>query len=53
MWQPTGTGITNPGFVTGPKYLATSNGTIQVAGRGVNYLPGTVAGSTSLGGQYV
>jgi len=43
------TGFSN---ATGPKYSANTNGVIQTIGRGVSYLPGTVAGSTSSGGQY-
>jgi hypothetical protein len=45
--------ITNPGNVTGPKYSASVNGVINSVGGGVNYYPGTVAGATSTGGQYV
>jgi len=45
--------ITGAGNVTGQKYSATINGTINSNGGGVNYYPGTVAGSTASGGQYV
>lgn len=45
--------ITGSGNVTGAKYSATSNGIIETGGAGVNYLPGTTAGATATGGQYV
>jgi len=53
-----GTAITppsfvNPGFVSGPKYLATGNGVVWAQGQGVNFYPGNVAGSTQSGGQYI
>jgi hypothetical protein len=44
--------FTNPGNVTGQRYSATLNGVINTQGAGVNYFPGTVAGSTATGGQY-
>jgi hypothetical protein len=37
---------------TGPKYNAQLNGVIWTAGKSANYFPGSVAGSTSTGGQY-
>jgi hypothetical protein len=40
------------GGATGPRYNAQMNGMIWVAGKGANYFPGSVAGSTSTGGQY-
>lgn len=45
--------ITGAGFVTGAKYIAVGNGVINTEGRGVSYYPGTVAGATSSGGQYL
>lgn len=39
------------GVVTGQKYSATLNGVIST-GAGINYFPGTIAGSTASGGQY-
>lgn len=42
----------NPGNVTGPKYNATLNGVINSSGSGVNYYPGSVAGTLASGGQY-
>ncbi|UEM11978.1 hypothetical protein J4G43_047315 [Bradyrhizobium barranii subsp. barranii] len=45
--------INNPGNVTGAKYYAGMNGTIGTSGGGVNFFPGTVAGTTQTGGQYV
>jgi hypothetical protein len=41
-----------PGFVSGYKYWASLNGVIETQGQGINYFPGTVAGSTVSGGQY-
>jgi hypothetical protein len=38
--------------VTGRKFYAYQWGFINTEGAGVNYLPGTVAGSTSTGGRY-
>lgn len=38
--------------VTGKRYEANVNGIITTNGAGPNYFPGTVAGSTSTGGQY-
>ena len=42
----------NPGNFTGGKYSASLNGVINTWGAGASYFPGTVAGSTSTGGQY-
>ena len=42
----------NAGNVTGPKFLAETNGVIQTQSAGINYFPGTVAGTITLGGQY-
>jgi hypothetical protein len=39
--------------VTGKKYLCSMNGTIGTSGGGVNFFPGTVAGTTDTGGQYL
>ena len=44
--------INNPSNVTGKKYLSQLNGIINVNQQGVNYYPGTVAGTTDTGGQY-
>jgi hypothetical protein len=46
-------GFANGGACTGKKYDARTNGVINTAGSGINYLPGSVAGTTSSGGQYV
>jgi hypothetical protein len=43
--------FSNAGFVSGPKYLSEFNGTINTTGQGANYFPGSVAGSTTNGGQ--
>ena len=40
------------GLATGTRYIAQQNGSISVAGAGVNYFPGNSAGSTTTGGQY-
>lgn len=45
--------FTLSGAVTGSRYLAVLNGTINTQGAGANYFPGSTAGSTSSGGQYV
>ncbi|RZM99948.1 hypothetical protein CWO91_34825 [Bradyrhizobium genosp. SA-3] len=42
----------SPGNVTGAKYNCIGNGVVNISGNGVNFFPGTVAGSTSNGGQY-
>lgn len=42
----------SPANVTGPKYLASLNGVIDSSGSGVNYYPGSVAGTLTSGGQY-
>jgi hypothetical protein len=39
--------------VTGPRYSATLNGTINTGGAGSTYFPGSSAGSAASGGQYV
>ena len=45
--------ITGAANVTGQKYVANGNGVIDTGGQGVNYLPGTLAGSVATGGQYL
>jgi hypothetical protein len=40
------------GSATGPRYDAHLNGVIFTNNKGANYFPGSVAGSTSTGGQY-
>lgn len=47
------TGFTVTGSVTGTRYSANLNGTINSFGGGSTYFPGTIAGSTATGGQYV
>jgi hypothetical protein len=44
--------ITGAGNVSGMKYMATLNGVIATNGGGEGYLPGTIAGTKSGGGQY-
>lgn len=44
--------FTNAAGVTGSKYNCNLNGVINTVAAGVNLFPGTVAGSTSTGGQY-
>lgn len=41
------------GTVTGTRYTANTNSVINTNGGGANYFPGSVAGSTATGGQYV
>ncbi|MCA1452120.1 hypothetical protein I6F35_02685 [Bradyrhizobium sp. BRP22] len=61
QWANVGSGIigaaygtiTGFGNVTGKKYDVSRNGILDTLGGGVNYLPGTVAGTTSTGGQYL
>lgn len=45
--------ITNPGNVTGKRYDASSNSIINARGNGPNHFPGTIAGTTSTGAQYL
>jgi hypothetical protein len=40
------------GSSTGSKYSASLNGIVNSNGAGVNYFPGTTAGSVNTGGQY-
>lgn len=39
--------------VTGPRYVAERNSVIDTQGSGATYFPGTVAGTTDSGGQYL
>ena len=41
------------GSATGPRYTAATNGAISSGGAGATYLPGSAAGTTSSGGQYL
>jgi len=41
------------GYMTGTRYIVTTNGIIWTNGGGAAYFAGTVAGSTGTGGQYV
>ncbi len=41
------------GSSTGSRYLCDVGGTINTYGRGANYIPGSSAGTTSGGGQYI
>lgn len=43
----------NAGYVTGKKYQANSNGTIDTQGAGENYFPGSLPGVKTTGGQYL
>jgi len=47
------TGATFSGSATGTRYAATSNGVVETNGAGATFLPGSVAGTTATGGQYV
>ena len=46
-------GITGASACTGKKFDVRTNGIINTAGQGINYFPGSVAGTTSSGGQYI
>ena len=46
-------GNTYSGSATGKRYQANQSGTILTNGAGATYLPGSVAGTTASGGQYV
>ncbi|HWB44602.1 MAG TPA: DUF2793 domain-containing protein [Hyphomicrobiaceae bacterium] len=46
-------GMTFTGSATGTRYTVDSNGVIYTAGGGATYFPGSGAGSTANGGQYV
>jgi hypothetical protein len=46
------TNFVNPGNFTGQKYGAQLNAVIDTGGGGVNFFPGTIAGTTQTGGQY-
>jgi hypothetical protein len=41
------------GAATGTRYLVQSNGVINTGGAAVTYIPGSVAGSATTGGQYL
>ena len=45
--------VTWSGSATGKRYDATDNGVITTFGGGATYIPGSVAGTTASGGQYV
>lgn len=45
--------MTFSGSATGVRYSSTLNGVINTVGGGASYLPGSSAGSTATGGQYV
>lgn len=49
----TQSGVHNAYSVSGTKYDSSMNAVIYVAFAGANYLPGSVAGATATGGQYV
>ncbi len=44
--------LTFSGSATGKRYDVNSNGVVNTYGGGANYFPGSVAGTTSTGGQY-
>lgn len=43
----------NPENVTGRRYSVSGNGVIGTSGGGPNFFPGTIAGATATGGQYL
>lgn len=45
--------FTNGGTVTGKRYAVEGNGVIFTGGGGAAYIPGTIAGTASTGGQYI
>jgi hypothetical protein len=45
--------ITFTGSTAGQRYNVSGNGVIQTYGGGANYLPGSVVGSATTGGQYL
>lgn len=47
-----GATFVNPGNVTGPKFSVSNAGAVNTGGAGINYLPGSVAG-TNAGGYYL
>jgi hypothetical protein len=47
------TNFTYTGSATGTRYLVQSNGVIATTGAGASYFPGSLAGSTATGGQYI
>ncbi|NGO96348.1 hypothetical protein BJL96_20750 [Burkholderia cenocepacia] len=52
--QITSSGVTYSGSaVTGTRYVSNTNSVISTNGGGANYFPGSTAGSTSTGGQYL
>jgi hypothetical protein len=44
--------FTNGGTVTGTRYSISGNSDINTSGSGATYIPGSVAGTTTTGGQY-
>jgi hypothetical protein len=46
-------GRTFSGTATGARYIAAGNGVISTLGAGANYFPGSTAGTTQTGGQYL
>ena len=46
-------GITFSGSATGSRYTLATNAVINTFGSGTSYLPGSTAGTTATGGQYV
>lgn len=54
VWMPASV-LTLSGAVTGRRYLATVNSSINTGGAGANFIPGTVAGDadTARGGYYL
>jgi len=46
-------GVTFTGSATGTRYIASVNAVIDTNGGGANYFPGSIAGSTATGAQYI
>jgi hypothetical protein len=49
----TNANVVYSGSATGTRYVANSNAVINTNGGGASYFPGSVAGSTATGGQYL
>lgn len=47
------TGMTFTGTATGKRYDVATNGVVNTNGGGASYFPGSIAGTTATGGQYV
>jgi len=53
VWSLSGSFGFTSATATGPRYFVTTNGIINTNGSGAGFFPGSAAGSTATGGQYV